>query len=257
MKKSRLSVILCLTALLLMVTVLFSGCGKGVDKEYEYNTVIISNDNAPVDGDAEIESLTGYTEDADQKFVELPFAVDDIGVEIVSVGKYTGPFTDNGTNDAVEDVLAVVVRNTTDQVVSFSTFTVNYAPEKFCTFSPTNLPANQSALVFTVSEPVKYEDVKQFKITDSMSVLADGLPMIEDIVGVDFVDGQFIITNKTGDDIGDVYVRYKNCVEGNAYLGGITFSVVAMDMTAYETRKVDAKDFDPETSVIIAVENIL
>lgn len=253
MKKTIIS-LLCVISIVL-VSVLFAGCG-GVEKEYEYNTEIISVDNGPVEGEPEIDKITGFVEDTEQTFVELPFAVDDTGLEIIAVGSYTGVYSDGADGSQAENALALVVKNTSDKVISYSTFTVEYASDKFATFSPTNLPQNQSSIVFANNTPVDYKDVKKFECTDSMCVPTDELPLLKDVVGVDFKDGEFIITNLTNDDLGDVYVRYKNSSEGNAYLGGITYSAMVQDLKGYETKKVKAKNFDPETSVIIAVENI-
>lgn len=252
MKKSIVS-LLCVVSLLL-VSVLFVGCG-GVDKEYEYNTDIITVENAPVEGEPQIEKITGFVEDTEQTFVELPFAVGETGIEVIAIGSYTGVYNDAG-GEEVENALALVVKNTSDKVISYSTFTIEYASDKFATFSPTNLPQNQSSLVFANNAPVNYEDIKKFELTDSMYVPSDELPLLEDVVGVDYKDGEFIITNLTNDDLGDVYVRYKSCSAGNTYLGGITYSVMVEDLKGYETKTVKGDNFDPATSVIVAVENI-
>ncbi len=253
MKKSIVS-LLCVISIVL-VSVLFAGCG-GVDKEYEYNTDIISVENSPVEGEPEIEKITGFVEDTEQTFVELPFVVDDTGLEIISVGSYTGVYSDGADGSEAENALALIVKNTGDKVISYSTFTIEYASDKFATFSPTNLPQNQSAIVFVNNIPVDYKEVKKFECTDSMCVPTDELPLLEDVVGVDFKDGEFIITNLTKNDLGDVYVRYKSCSAGNTYLGGVTYSVMVEDLQGYETKTVKGDNFDPATSVIIAVENI-
>ncbi len=257
MKKNRTSIILLTSVILVLVTItaVLSGCG-GVDKEYEYNTEIIANENAPVNGSPEIDKLTGYVEDKEQDFVELPYAIEDTSLEVISIGSYTGPYVENGATEEVEDVLAIVVKNTSDKVVSYSSITVEYAEGTACSFSPTNIPSNQSALVFTNMETVPYKDVTSFVRTDSMEVLADSLPMLEDKVGIDFKDGKFIVTNLTNENLGDVYIRYKTISDGNAYLGGITYSVVVSNVEPYETYKVDAENYDVENSMIIAVENV-
>ncbi len=258
MKKNRISIRLFTSVLLVLVCLasVLSGCG-GVDKEYEYNTEIITNEKAPVDGAPEVDKINGYTEDKKQTFVELPYAIEDTSLEVISIGSYTGPYVESGTTEEVEDVLAIVVKNTSDKVISYSSVTVEYAEGTACSFSPTNIPANQSALVFTNIETVPYEDVTSFVRTDSMEVLSEKLPMLEDKVGVDFKDGQFIVTNMTNEKLGDVYIRYKTISDGNAYLGGITYSVVINNVEPYETYKVDAENYNEETSMIIAVENVL
>lgn len=260
MKKSKVSVIFSLVIVLVLVVVL-TACGKGgVDKEYEYNTEIISNANAPVEGEPNIKEITGFVEDSEQEFLELPYDIGDTGMQIVSIGKYSGAYTDANANKEVKDVLAVVVKNPTEKVISYSNFTMQYCDEFKCTFTPTNVPKGQSVLVFAVknaeeAQSVSYADVEKLECVDSMAVTSDSLPLLEGTVGVDFKDGEFIVTNLTRRDLGDVYIRYKNAGSGNAYLGGVTYSCVAFDLKGFETQKVPAENFNAETSVIIAVEN--
>ena len=258
MKKSKVSFSLftVLVLVLVCISVTFSGCKLAVDKEYKYNTEIISNEKAPVEGEADVASITGYVEDAEQEFVTLPYAVKDTELVITSIGKYTGEYTEISASDNVEDILAIIVENKSDKVVSFSSLTIAYADEKTCSFTPTNIPAHQSALVFTNGETIPYADVQKFECVDSMAVMAKDLPLLEGVVGVDFVDGQFVVTNLTSDNLGEVYIRYKNFTEGNTYLGGVTYSVMVPEVEGYETYKVDAPYYDENTSVIIAVENM-
>lgn len=250
MKKVK-SLFALILAVLLVLTAL-TGCG--VEKEYKYNTEIISVDNAPTSEEVKVEELTGFVEDTKQEFIEVPYEVPSTGLQIVAVGKYTGVYTDSGVNKEEKDILALVVKNTTDQIISYSSITFEYGKKSECTFNATNLPSKQSSLVFTSTDSVKYSDVKKLELKDSMAVPCNELPML-DSVGVDYKDGEFIITNQSNEDLGDVYIRYKNVSEGNAYLGGITYSVEIPDLKGYETRKVAVENFEPDTSVIVAVDN--
>ncbi len=256
MKRNRVSAIICMILTFVLVATMFSGCKTKVDAEYEYNNVIEINEKKPVEGEPEIEAITGYVEDTQQKLLSLPYNIEDTEIDIISIGTYTGLYTESDKQEEVENVLAIVVKNTSDQIVSFSNFSVQYGDEQFTSFTPTNIPANQSALVLTGYPAIAYADVKEFVVTESMAVMSDSLPMLEGTVGVDFKDGQFIVTNLTGDELGDVYIRYKTCSAGNAYLGGITYSVMVGDVMPYETYTVDAPFYSEESGVIIAVENL-
>lgn len=259
MKKEKVSFSLFTVLILVLVccSFVFSGCKLSVDKEYKYNTEIITNEKAPVEGEADVEAITGYVEDAEQKFATLPYEIKDTDIVVTSIGQYTGVYSEISKSEDVEDILAIIVENTSDKVVSFSSLTIEYADEKTCTFTPTNIPAHQTALVFTNGETIPYADVEKFECIDSMAVMAKELPLLEGVVGIDFVDGQFIVTNLTSDDLGEVYIRYKNFTDGNTYLGGVTYSVMVPEVEGYETYKVDAPDYSEDTSVIIAVENMV
>lgn len=257
MKNNKLSSIIFLILCLVLVSIMVTGCGKrSVDEEYEYNTVIETNDKKPVNGEVQIDKITGYTEVKDQTFLELPYAIDNTDLVITSIGKFSGVVTDSGESEEVADILAVIIKNNSDQILSFSSLTFEYGMDKTASFNPTNLPPSQSSVVFTSAPYVKYSDIKKLEIKDPMAIMTDTLPLLEDVVGVDYKDGNFIITNLTDKKLGDVYVRYKNCVEGNVYLGGATYSVMVSDVQPYETYTVPAEQYNEEQSVIIAVESI-
>lgn len=259
MKNNKLSIILCAAVALVLVAVIVivSACSmRGVDKEYEYNTEIIKNSNAPGAGTVDVESITDFTPDLEQEFISLPYTVKDTDIEIVAIGSYTGDYMESKLSKDVDDDLAIVVKNNSSQIVSYSSITIDCGNDKICTFSPTNLPSNQYSLVFPNSDAVSYADVTKFECTDSMAVMTDSLTMLNGTVGVDYKDGEFILTNLTGDNLGDVYIRYRNCTPDNIYLGGITNSVVCKGVEPFETYKIPVDNFSAETSVIVAVESI-
>lgn len=257
MKAGNVSSIIFCAVCFVLVSVMLTGCGKNsVDEEYAYNTVIETNENKPVAGEAEIEKVTGFVEDKEQKLLKLPYAIENTDLEITAIGKYSGIINENGTTDEVNEVLAIVVKNKSDKIVSFSSITALYDSDKTTAFNPSNLPSQMSSLVFTSTPYVEYIDVKKFEVTDSMAIMSDSLPMLDGTVGVDYKDGNFIITNLTSEELGDVYVRFKNCSDGNVYLGGATFSVMVPDVMPYETYTVPAQNYTEGTSVIVAVENM-
>ena len=233
-----------------------------VAPEYKYNTKIEISDNAPDEKDPEIKSISGYTEDNTKSLLKLPLSFDtkygDSNVnilDIISIGKYSGEFEAEDGVKQVTDVLAIVVKNPSDKALSIASLTVTYDDNKQCSFSPSNIPAKQSAIIMTNNDTVSYKDVKKFDCTLDYAVAQDELPLIKDKVGVDFKDGQCVITNLTSENLGDVYVRFKKYTNGNVYLGSKTYSVYAQNVQPYETYTVDAPEYSDDNCVIIAVEN--
>ena len=254
MKKTKLSIIICIVMALVLICA--TGCAGGVDKEYEYNTEIIKNSNAPSSGDVDIKSIEYFTPDFNQNFVELPYTVKDTDIEIIAIGSYTGDYIESELSKDVDDDLAILVKNNSKQIISYSSITVDCGNDKVCTFSPTNLPSGQCSLVFPNSDAVSYADVTKFECTDSMAVMTDSLAMLDGTVGIDYKNGEFILTNLTGENLGDVYIRYRNCTEDNIYLGGITYSTVQKGVEPFETYKIPVDNFSTENSVIVSVESI-
>lgn len=243
-----------------------------VADEYKYNTTIIKNDNAPVEGDAVISSINGYTEVSDQSFLSLPFSVSKDGekvYEIISIGKCSGEFYDGNNKRTLNEALAIVVKNTTEKVVSYSNISFVYDEGKNCTFTVTNLTPGKSALVFAegvvesteentppVTVNIPFADVKKINVSASQVVMATSLPRLEDKIGVDYKDGKFIITNLTSEYFNQVAVKFMQCADNDAniYIGGNTFAVYQENVNPFETYLIDAANFDPEKSTIIAVE---
>lgn len=230
--------------------------------EFTYNTEIITNPDAPTDDKPEISKIEGYTEIKDQKFLSLPMSfdakmngVDTEALRIVSIGSFTGTYIDGEESD-VKDILAMVVTNPSDKVLSVASIDVAYDDSKVCSFTPSNIPPKCSALIMSDGMPVQYSDVKKLDMTLKFAVPQDQMTMINGKVGVDFKESQFIVTNLTDEPLGDVYIRYKRISDGNVYYGAKTFSVTADNLLPYETQMVDAPDFDAAKYVVISVENI-
>ena len=248
------------------------GTEPGVAEEYKYNTEILVNENVPVAGDPVISSIKGYTEVTDQSFLSLPFSVSKDGekvYEIISIGKCSGEFYDGNNKRTLNEALAIVVKNTTEKVVSYSNISFVYDDGKNCTFTVTNLTPGKSALVFAegivesteentppITVGVPFADVKKINVSASQVVMATSLPRLEDKIGVDYKDGKFIITNLTSEYFGQVAVKFMQCADNdaNVFIGGNTGVVYQDNVKPYETYLVEVEYFDHDKSTIIAVE---
>lgn len=246
--------LLCLVSMLIL-----SGCAKkGVDSEYAFNTSILSNVDSPTALLPEFSEIDGYTEIAVDG-LSFPYAVPDTALEIISAGSYSGEYLEDENGEAVSDVFSLIVRNTGDDDISYSTFSVRYGEgeDAVVSFSPTNLASGLSCLVMAGSPDVKSSDVLSFEIVSSMQVSGGKLSLINGQAGVSFSEDHFILTNLTSQNLGDVYIRFKRISpRGNCYLGGMTFSVYQSDVSPYETYLIDAPSFDDTTCSVIAVESI-
>lgn len=257
-KKIRLSFFILLVIFLLSAcnTPEKEGVKKAVDKEYEYNTVILKNPNEPSAGKADIQKIDGYSEIAVEG-LEFPYEIPDSHLVIESVGAYTGVYTEDLSMDNVDGIPAAVVRNTSDKPVSYASFQVQYTDNVnlLCGFACSNLNAGYSAVLLCDNKKLNAGDVTQFRITSPTEMPGESLTVLDGIVGVDYKDGKLILTNQTEDSLGTVYIRYKYIAGGNAYRGGVTQTVTASYLNGYDTCRLDAGDFDPDNCAIICVEN--
>ena len=227
-----------------------------VDPEYADNTEILRNPNAPVNAAVLINDIEGYTEKSIPK-TKFPRKIADTHLYVDSVGAYTGAYVEDMSMTECKDVFACVIRNDSDQLLSYSSFNIIYGDDESvkCGFHATNIKPHCSALVLSDDKNVKFDVVLYFQPNEPMEVLSDGLTMLDGSVGVSYKDGMLVVTNLTENDLGTVYIRYKMFTGGNVYLGGFTGSIMVENVKAFETYHVDAGVFNPDTCEIVCVEN--
>lgn len=240
---SLLFVIIIATVLLVM----FFSPKQGVDKKYADNTSIIENTLEPQSGTVDIQKIEGFTEHT-VSYINLPYTIPDTEIEITKIGSYI-----NENND---DIFTVIVKNNSDRVISYSSLNFDTNMGEI-SLSVTNLPQGISALVFAENKDIKFSEITSLKFKDKLIVNSDNLSILDSKVGIKYQDGNFVLTNLTNENLGSVYIRYKNVTKGNVYLGGETYSVVQKNVEPYETYLVPTNDFDAEKSVIVSVESII
>lgn len=250
MKKRNIIFIAVFLIVVIVVTVIlvlnFSP-RRSVDKEYADNTSIIENTLKPQSGTVNVENIEGFTEQS-VSYIDLPYTIPETDMEITQIGSFTG--------NNKEDIFALIIKNNSDKVISYSS--INFTTNKGdISFSPTNLPQGVSTLVFPENQDIKFSDINKLTFKDKLVVNSDELSLLNSKVGIKFQDGNFVLTNLTNENLGSVYIRYKNITKGNAYLGGETYSVVQKNVEPYETYLVTATDFDAEKCAIISVESII
>lgn len=139
------------------------------------------------------------------------------------MGTYSGAFVEDGTDEQVQDVLAIVIKNVGNEPVEYGQLTAKYRG-KPVEFDFSGLPATGSVLVMEKNRTV-YSG--SGKITDlSCEQMAMPVDLVFDFEN-DFrlypSDGVINIENISGRDFeDDVSVFYKN-FEYGLFLGGITY----------------------------------
>lgn len=174
------------------------------------------------------------------------------GLQIVESGSYTGPYWEDGSDEPVENVRAIVVRNPGDQDLQYARLTLTY-PDGQAEFAVTNLPAGESAVVLEYSRMVACEELPVEAAAENV-VLLDGMPLHEETFSVVGGDNMLTVTNISAEDIsGDVYVYYKTMGEG-IYHGGITYRTrFAGGIEAGEACQEATQHYHPDTSKIVMI----
>lgn len=177
---------------------------------------------------------TETTAAAEQDIAEMPFDVPGFTMlqdapcgrlndyfYVSCMGSYSGMFFEDGLDEPVENVLAIVVKNISSELVEYGVITADCGGET-ATFELSGLPVGSSVLVLEKNRMPAGEECR------TLSCMQYALPgnLVMDF-GSDFTvypsDGVINIENISGEDInGDVFLFYKN-FEYGLFIGGITY----------------------------------
>lgn len=142
---------------------------------------------------------------------------------VLCVGKYSGTYVEDGLDEQVTDVLAIVVTNISDDLVEYGLITLDCG-DTTAAFELTGLPATSSVLVMEKERKTYNQSMKLSNLTCVQYAEPNALIMD---YGNEFKvypsDGVINIENISGKDIqGDVSLFYKN-FEYGLFIGGITY----------------------------------
>ena len=196
------------------------------------------------------------TETAVYAATEMAEQIHDLGrgIRITKVGKYTGIFMEDATDDVVSDVLMVVVTNTGAEYIQYAQLQLSDG-ERVANFTLSTLMPGESMVVLESGRmtcgtvPVFTQATLQ-----SIAVFSDIPGMCEDRIQIQCLDGVLNITNISGEDIlEDIVVYYKNSAQG-IYYGGITYrGRIEGGLRAGEIRQIVAEHFSANGSEIVFV----
>lgn len=201
--------------------------------------------------------INGAEKDAEQTIcgVALPYQVQDTPIIIEGIGQYTGPFVEDGNDGPTANVLAIVVRNDSDADVEYAEVHFSTGDGSEAVFHISTLPAGSSAVVLEQNKR-EYSAEETLTFTDKLYAQAEDMSLMEDDVRVTAEDGTLTLENLTDQSLGTVYVRYKNKLNDNYYLGGITYSCKFENVGAGDKITEQTKHFTVDGSTVLMVKAI-
>lgn len=201
--------------------------------------------------------INGVEKDAEQTIcgVALPYQVQDTPIIIEGIGQYTGPFVEDGNDEPEANVLAIVVRNGSDADVEYAEVHFSTGDGSEAVFHISTLPAGSSAVVLEQNKR-EYNAEETLAFADKLYAQAEEMSLMEDDVRVTAEDGALTLENLTDQSLGTVYVRYKNKLNDNYYLGGITYSCKFENVGAGDEITEQTKHFTVDGSTVLMVKAI-
>lgn len=201
--------------------------------------------------------INGAEKDEEQIIcgVTLPYQVQGTPIIIEGIGQYTGPFVEDGNDEPEANVLAIVVRNGSDADVEYAEVHFSTGDGSEAVFHISTLPAGSSAVVLEQNKR-EYSAEETLAFADKLYAQAEEMSLMEDDVRVTAEDGALTLENLTDQSLGTVYVRYKNKLNDNYYLGGITYSCKFENVGAGDEITEQTKHFTVDGSTVLMVKAI-
>lgn len=179
----------------------------------------------------------------------------DLGSNLVitGTGSYAGMFMENGSNEIVSNVQMISLKNNSAAALQYAVITLQYADGESAVFEVSNIPAGGRAVVLEASAAA-YRDEKAVKAKVENVVFMDKMPLQEDKIKIQGLDGALNVTNISGEDItSDIYIYYKYAA-GDVLYGGITFRAkIEGGLKKDEVRQLSSDHFDAKGSKVVMI----
>lgn len=173
---------------------------------------------------------------------------------LLSVGKFAGMYLEDGSNEIVSNIMMIHVVNNSQKDLQLARFSLEYA--KFTAeFEATNIPAGKSVVLLEKNRRTYVNEEYKSASVENVVFFQKNMTTAKDQFEISGLKGALNIKNISNADISDdLYVYYKYTA-GDQLYGGITFRTkVQGGMKAGELRQVMTSHFDPDSCVIVAVE---
>lgn len=139
-------------------------------------------------------------------------------LELLCIGRYSGKFVEDESNKKVQNVLALIVKNTTKETIGYAQIKMNtYGPDAF--FDIYDLPAGDAALVLEASA-LEHTEGMEFKMPlcfDCTKLTGDLQTQCE----ISIRDQTVTVENRS-DEVLSV-LRYKTQLQEGLLLGGVAY----------------------------------
>lgn len=175
-----------------------------------------------------------------------------MGTDLLAVRtvKYDGPFWEDGTNEEVSNVAALVIENQGGLLIAGGAVILEIGKERQI-FELSFLPPGGSVLVLE-------KDRKLYSHQSPVTCYGwtkEEYPENPGLVSVETIGlGGLTLTNHTGTTVPNIQVHYKNYdSEMGMFLGGITYCVVETDLMPREVRMLNPDGFAVRDSRIVQV----
>lgn len=187
---------------------------------------------------------------------QLPETVLNENLKLACVGSYSGPYWEDGSDEPVEDIWAIVVQNTGERIIAEAIISLQCGDETV-SFKLTGLAGSCYCLVLAQDRAAFDADAS---VTDPicLSFAECGETTVMDF-GSDFAvspaEGILTLQNISSKTFRSaVYLCYKNYDGNGVFLGGITYRVnFGTDFAPNEVRQTAESHFTDNSAVLYMI----
>ncbi len=160
---------------------------------------------------------------------------------LTCIGKYSGSYVEDGSDETVSDVLAILVENTSDLLVEYAEIKINCGEED-AFFELNALPSGSSVLILESSR-MQYMDYMDFRSKICFGFTEAACDDLAEDFRITSQAGEIEITNISDRDFTEpLTICYKTKLQDKLYLGGIAYRVMLDDSLASgQTRNIPAE----------------
>lgn len=232
----------------------------------------VEEDSLVIDGTSlDINSIEGYTpgekvmaNNGDDTSnittvggIDLPFKLPNKNMEILSIGKYSGKFIEDGSDEKKENVLALVVKNTSDEVINYGEITLKIkGKSNTIKFKITNLKPQTSTVVMESTGKIEFDPDNKYIYLNSKNDMESIMSLMSDKIKLSTKNKEITIENISDEDLKTVYVYYKTVSKGNSYIGGITYRAKFENVGPGKSISADTLHFSNKNSEILKIESV-
>lgn len=181
-------------------------------------TITACGNQKPVETDPT--QPTVATDPQDQTYNRTAFLGNNL--YITYVGSYIGAYMEDGSNEEISDVLMIILENKGETDLQLARISLEYA-DFTAHFEVTNLPAGQSAVLLE-KERHEYVDAPYYGAkTENLVFFSEEMKLLEDKLKITGSSGSLTVENLTDEELGEIYIYYKNSAADGLFYGGITY----------------------------------
>ena len=175
-------------------------------------------------------------------------------IAVTSMGAYSGQYYENGTNEIVEDILAIKVVNNGESTVQYCEILLSGGNET-ASFSLSTLKPNESVVVLESDKKGHNVGIYNNGYAHNVAFFKEEPALLKDTFKIEELNGFLNVKNISDKDItSDVYVYYKNYID-NTYYGGITYRAkIDGGIKAGELKQIVAGHYSPKYSKIMFID---